>query len=142
MHSPSPLEGRTALVTGAGRGIGKGIALALGRAGCRVAVNHIGSADEAVRTVGLLHELGVDAVAVQADVRRAADVTAMLDAIVARWGRLDVLVNNAGVQTWGPLVDVTEDEWDFVIDTNLKGCFLCTRVAARHMTTQRGGVVM
>ena len=142
MQSPSRLAGRTALVTGAGRGIGKGIALELARAGCRVAVNHVGGADEAVRTAGLLHDLGVDAFAVKADVSRAADVHAMIDEVVARWGRLDVLVNNAGVQTWGPLVDVTEDEWDHVIDTNLKGCFLCTRAAARHMTPRGGGVII
>ena len=66
-----------------------------------------------------------------------SEVTAMVDEVVARSGRLDVLVNNAGVQTWTPLLDVTEEEWDLVIATNLKGCFLCTQAAARHMKDAR-----
>ncbi len=78
----------------------------------------------------------------RADVRRAADVTAMVDAVVERSGTLDVLVNNAGVQTWTPLLDVTEEEWDMVIATNLKGCFLCTQAAARRMRTQGHGSIV
>ena len=66
----------------------------------------------------------------------------MVGRVVARFGRLDILVNNAGVQTWTPLLDVTEEEWDFVISTNLKGCFLCTQAAARHMKDHGGGVIV
>ena len=66
----------------------------------------------------------------------------MVADVVARFGRLDILVNNAGVQTWTPLLDVTEEEWDFVIRTNLKGCFLCTQAAARQMKNQGGGVIV
>jgi NAD(P)-dependent dehydrogenase (short-subunit alcohol dehydrogenase family) len=72
----------------------------------------------------------------------AAEVGAMIDAAVARFGRLDLLVNNAGVQIWKPFVEVTEAEWDLVIDTNLKGCFLCTQAAARHMIGQGGGTIV
>jgi len=142
MQNERALEGRAAVVTGADRGIGKGIAVALAKQGCRVAINHIGAADHADETVRELQALGVDAMAVKADVSKAAEVTAMMDAAVARFGRLDVLVNNAGVQTWKAFMDVTEDEWDFVIDTNLKGCFLCTQAAARHMIAGGGGSIV
>jgi 3-oxoacyl-[acyl-carrier protein] reductase len=134
------LKGRHALVTGGGRGVGKGIALALARVGASVAVNYASSKADAEQTVGELRDLGVDAVAVQANVSVKADVERMFTDVTARWPRLDILVNNAGVQTWTPLVDVTESEWDEVVDTNLKGCFLCTQAAARHMSLPgRGG---
>jgi 3-oxoacyl-[acyl-carrier protein] reductase len=84
----------------------------------------------------------VDAFAIDANVGVADAVTAMVDQVVSRFGALDVLVNNAGVQTWKPLLDVTEAEWDFVIATNLKGCFLCTQAAARHMKDQGGGAIV
>jgi NAD(P)-dependent dehydrogenase (short-subunit alcohol dehydrogenase family) len=136
------LKGRTALVTGADRGVGKGIALELARAGSNVAVNyHVeGSLAEAV--VAELQALGVDAIAVKGDVANAAEVNDMFARVIARFGRLDVHVNNAGVQTWKPLLDVSEAEWDHVIDTNLKGCFLCTQAAARHMKDHGGGAIV
>ena len=129
------------LVTGAARGIGKGVALALARAGCRVAVNDI-DVEAAAATASELSALGVDAFAVRADVRSARDVEEMTAAVIARFGRLDVLVNNAGVQTWKPFLDVTEEDWDLVIDTNLKGTFLCTQAAARHMKDTGGGSIV
>src|SRR4029079_19441689 len=113
-----------ALVTGAGRGIGKGIALELAKAGCRVAVNYITEPDQALATVDEIRQLGVESLAFEADVSVAAAVSAMVDRVVRDLGGLDILVNNAGTQTWKPLLDVTEAEWDLVIDTNLKGCFL------------------
>lgn len=142
MHMGRLLEGQAALVTGADRGIGRAIARALAREGCRVGINHVGTpelADEAVRE---LNSLGVDALAVKADVRRAAEVASMVDAVAGRFGRLDLLVNNAAVQTEGAFVDVTEEEWDLVIDTNLKGCFLCTQAAARRMIPAGSGSIV
>ena len=139
MQNERSLEGKTAIVTGSDSGIGQGIARTLARHGCRVAVNYFGTAERADATVTELKALGADAIAVKADVRVASDVTAMVDAAVAHFGRIDVLVNNAGVQTWGAFLDVTEDEWDRVIDTNLKGCFLCTQAAARSMTASGAG---
>jgi 3-oxoacyl-[acyl-carrier protein] reductase len=133
---------RTALVTGAGGGIGRSIALALAAAGCTIAVNDIEGAAGADETVAQLTAAGHQAYVVRADVRRAADVTAMVDAVVERSGTIDVLVNNAGVQTWTPLLEVTEEEWDMVVETNLKGCFLCTQAAARRMGTQGHGVIV
>src|SRR5262245_17166378 len=134
MASGRALEGRAALVTGAATGIGRVIARFLAREGCGVAINYIGPPDEADAAVGEIAALGVDAWAVRADVRRADEVRAMIDAAAERFGRLDVLVNNAAVQREGAFLDVTEDDWDVVIDTNLKGTFLCTQAPARHIT--------
>jgi 3-oxoacyl-[acyl-carrier protein] reductase len=136
------LTGRYALVTGGGRGVGKGIATALARVGANVAINFSSSRRDAESTAAELRTLGVDAFAVQGNVSVSAEVDRMVDLLTTRWPRLDVLVNNAGVQTWTPLVDVTEAEWDAVINTNLKGCFLCTQAVARHMTAAGGGVVV
>jgi NAD(P)-dependent dehydrogenase (short-subunit alcohol dehydrogenase family) len=135
------LEGLAAVVTGADRGVGKGIALELAKRGCRVAVNFHLAPELAEATVLELKALGVDAFAVRADVRVRADVDAMMQAAVDRFGRLDVLVNNAGVQTWKPFLDVDDEEWDLVIDTNLKGGFLCAQSAARHMKAGGGSIV-
>jgi NAD(P)-dependent dehydrogenase (short-subunit alcohol dehydrogenase family) len=139
MEHERSLEGKAAIVTGADSGIGQGIARALARHGCRVAVNYFGTAERADATMAELTELGVDAMAVKADVRVASDVDAMVEAASARFGRLDVFVNNAGVQTWGSFLDVTEAEWDLVVDTNLKGCFLGTQAAARRMIAGGSG---
>jgi 3-oxoacyl-[acyl-carrier protein] reductase len=136
------LNGSTALITGSDRGIGKGIAFELARAGCRVAINYHIEPDLAEQTVTELHALGVDAFAVQGDVSVASSVEKMFATVVERFGRLNIHVNNAGVQTWKRLLDVTEAEWDLVIDTNLKGCFLCTQAAARHMKDHGGGAIV
>jgi NAD(P)-dependent dehydrogenase (short-subunit alcohol dehydrogenase family) len=136
------LNGSTALVTGSDRGIGKGIALELARAGCRVAINYYAEPDLAEATVAELRALGADAFSVQGDVSNASSVEKMFGTVVERFGRLTIHVNNAGVQTWKRLLDVTEAEWDRVIDTNLKGCFLCTQAAARHMKDHGGGAIV
>jgi NAD(P)-dependent dehydrogenase (short-subunit alcohol dehydrogenase family) len=136
------LAGKTALVTGASKGVGKGIALELARAGCDVAVNYFTDAAGAESTVAEICALGRRALAVRADVGRSGDVDAMFDTVLAEFPRLDILVNNAGVQTWKSLLELTEPEWDRVIATNLKGCFLCTQRAARHMKDQGGGRIV
>ena len=130
---PSALSGRVALVTGGGRGIGREIALELARAGADVAVNYYDEPEGARATAAEIEALGVRGMAVAADVGNAAEVRRMMDEVTANLGSLDILVNNAGVQTWTPFLDVTEAEWDLVIRTNLKGCFLCTQAAARQM---------
>jgi len=122
--TPSTPIGLPALVTGGGRGVGKGIALELARAGYRVAVNYHCEPDGAAATVAEIEALGREAFSVRADVRSARDVTAMVETVLKRFGGLSVLVNNAGVQTWGPFLGVSEDDWDLVIDTNLKGTFV------------------
>lgn len=137
------LKGLNAVVTGASRGIGKEIALELARSGCnRIAVNYFGDPRAMVdATVAEIRALGADVLAIEADIRDSKQVTAMFDQVMARFGNLDILVNNAGVQTFKPLLDVTEEEWDLVVDTNLKGCFLCTQQAARHMKDHGGSIV-
>jgi NAD(P)-dependent dehydrogenase (short-subunit alcohol dehydrogenase family) len=136
------MRGRTALVTGGARGVGKGIALELARAGCRVAISDIADVGDIQPAVRELEALGTEAFAIQSDVRVASDVRRTMEQVVERFGTIDILVNNAGVQTWKPLLDVTEEEWDFVLDTNLKGCFLCTQAAARHMKNHGGGAIV
>jgi NAD(P)-dependent dehydrogenase (short-subunit alcohol dehydrogenase family) len=136
------LAGRSALVTGAGRGIGKEIALELARAGCRLAVNYVVEPELAAATVDEIRSHGGRAFAVAADVGVADDVRRMVDEVVAQFGTLDILVNNAATQTWTPFLEVTEEEWDRVIRTNLKGCFLCTQAAGRQMKAQGGGAIV
>jgi NAD(P)-dependent dehydrogenase (short-subunit alcohol dehydrogenase family) len=130
---------KTALVTGASKGIGKGIALRLALDGYRVVVNYNSDRKGAADTVAEIRAAGGEAEAVQANVGKAADVARLFRAS----GPVDVLVNNAGVQTWKPLLKLTEREWDRVIDTNLKGCFLCTQSAAKGMRKRgRGGAIV
>jgi NAD(P)-dependent dehydrogenase (short-subunit alcohol dehydrogenase family) len=136
------LEGKVALVTGSSKGVGKGIALALARAGCDIWVNYNSDRDGALATVREIENGGRRAWAAQADVSSSVDVDRMFDEARARSGQIHILVNNAGVQTWKALLDLEEREWDRVIGTNLKGTFLCTRRAARHMRDEKNGGVI
>jgi NAD(P)-dependent dehydrogenase (short-subunit alcohol dehydrogenase family) len=136
-------SGKTALVTGASRGIGKEIALELARNGYQVAVNYFNDPAPMVdAAMAEIHAFQPASIGIQADIRCSAQVSAMFVKVMAEFGHLDLLVNNAGVQTWKPLLDVTEEEWDLVIDTNLKGCFLCTQQAARCMKDHGGGSIV
>lgn len=137
-----PLENRFALVTGASKGVGKGIALELARQGASVAVNYHSDAAGAEATVAEIAAAGRRAFSVRADVGSKHDVDEMFDRVLAGFGRLDILVNNAGIQTWKPLLELTEEEWDRVLDVNLKGCFLCTQRAARAMKDAGGGSIV
>jgi NAD(P)-dependent dehydrogenase (short-subunit alcohol dehydrogenase family) len=137
-----PLAGKTALVTGASKGVGKGIALELARAGCHVAVNYNSDAAGAGVTVSEITARGLKAFAVHANVGASAEVDAMFSMLLQEFGKIDVLVNNAGVQTWKALLDLEEAEWDRVIDTNLKGTFLCSQRAARLMKEHGGGRIV
>jgi NAD(P)-dependent dehydrogenase (short-subunit alcohol dehydrogenase family) len=136
------LNGKTALVTGASKGVGKGIAIELGRAGCDVIVNYNSDRANAEATVVELNGLGRNAIALKGNVAEAAEVTALFEAALKIFARIDVLVNNAGVQTWSSLLDLSEQDWDRVIDTNLKGTFLCTKTAATHMKERNGGSIV
>ena len=127
----------TALVTGASKGIGKGIALELARQGFDLWLNYHSDRPGAEQTALEIEALGRKAQIVQADVGNAGEVARMFAPIE----QLDLMVNNAGQQTWKPLLDLTETEWDRVIDTNLKGCFLCTQHAARRMLKTGGAIV-
>ena len=131
-----PLRGQKALVTGSSSGIGEGIARALAAAGAAVAVNYSGNAAGAARVVDELRGAGAEARAIRADVAREADVEAMFAEVLGAWGRLDILVNNSGVQRDAPLTEMTLEQWKTVLGVNLTGMFLCTRAAARAMIRQ------
>ena len=136
------LTGKTALVTGASKGVGKGIALELAREGCDIAVNFNSDGAGAEATCAEVRALGRRAIAIQADVGKAEQVERMFTAVTAEFPRLDILVNNAGVQTWKPLLELQEQEWNRVIETNLRGCFLCTQAAGRLMKNSGGGRIV
>ncbi len=139
---PLSLESKAALVTGASKGVGKGIALELARCGCDIAVNYASDAGGAEATAAEIRALGRQAIVVQADAGVAGDVDRMFAEVLRQLPRVDILVNNAGTQTWKALLDLEETEWDRVIRTNLKGCFLCTQRAGRHMREQGGGSIV
>ena len=133
---------RAAVVTGGSRGIGRAVCLALAAEGYDLCVNYSGNAEAAAETVRLCEEAGVQAVAVQADVSTAEGAEGLMAAAVERFGRIDVLVNNAGVTRDGLLVRMSEEDFDRVVDTNLKGAFLCCRAAAKRMMRRRYGRIV
>ncbi len=136
------LTGKNALVTGGSRGIGRAICLELARQGANVAVNYAGSAQAAEEVAAACKEMGVDAFAVQADVADAAAVDAMVKEAIARFGRVDILVNNAGITRDKLALQMKEEDFDAVLDTNLKGAFLCMKAVYRPMMKQRYGRIV
>ncbi len=134
---------RRAVVTGASRGIGRAICLALARQGAMLAVNYMGNEEAARETVEACLRLGAaDAFAVKADVSREEDANALIRAAVERLGGIDILVNNAGVTRDNLIIQLTDEEFDAVLDTNLKGAFHCMRAACRPMMKQRFGRIV
>ncbi len=136
------LDGKAALVTGGSRGIGRAICLELAREGARVAVNFQSSAAAADEVVAEIEAGGGDAFALRGDVASANDAAAIVKATVDRFGALDVLVNNAGITRDGLLMRMSEDDWDAVHNTNLRGAFLVTKAAMRPMLRARGGRII
>lgn len=133
---------KSALVTGASRGIGRSIALQLADEGYNVAVNYAGSKEKAEAVVEEIKAKGVDSFAIQANVADADEVKAMIKEVVSQFGSLDVLVNNAGITRDNLLMRMKEQEWDDVIDTNLKGVFNCIQKATPQMLRQRSGAII
>ncbi|WP_368506097.1 3-oxoacyl-[acyl-carrier-protein] reductase [Alkalihalophilus sp. As8PL] len=136
------LQGKVAVVTGASRGIGKAIALELARNGAHVVVNYAGSVERAEGVVASCKELGVDALAIQADVANSESVQAMIKETIEAFGRVDILVNNAGITRDNLLMRMKEEDWDVVINTNLKGVFNCSKAVTRQMMKQRYGRII
>jgi 3-oxoacyl-[acyl-carrier protein] reductase len=136
------LNDKVAIVTGGSRGIGRGISLALAQAGAAVAVNYKGNQAAADEVVRAIEAAGGQALAIQADVSAAEDVERLFKAVTERFGRLDILVNNAGVTRDTLLLRMKEADFDAVLDTNLRGAYLCTRAALRPMTKARGGRII
>jgi 3-oxoacyl-[acyl-carrier protein] reductase len=135
-------DGKTALVTGASRGIGRAIALRLASGGANVVVNYVAHAEAANSAAEQVRGLGAQAEVVQADVAQASDVDRLVQATLESFGRVDVLVNNAGVIRDMLLMRMSEEAWDTVIDTNLKSAFLVTRAVLRSMVRQRSGRIV
>ncbi|MBP2838427.1 SDR family NAD(P)-dependent oxidoreductase, partial [Dickeya parazeae] len=129
-------------VTGASRGIGRAIALELAKQGANVSVNYAGSEDKAQAVVDEIRELGVKAFKVQADVASESDVKDMVKQVINEFGSLDILVNNAGITKDNLLMRMKEEEFDQVINTNLKGVFICTKAVTRQMMKQRSGKIV
>jgi 3-oxoacyl-[acyl-carrier protein] reductase len=146
MRGPGQLldfSGRVALVTGAGTGIGTGIALRFAEARATVVVHYHNSQAGAQATARRIQDDGGRAIAVAADLTRRDEVERLVQGVVEQLGGLDVLVNNAGIYPLAPVLEMTEAEWDAVMDANLRSTFLCTQAAARHMiaTSRHGSIV-
>jgi 3-oxoacyl-[acyl-carrier protein] reductase len=140
--SATPLQGKVALVTGASRGIGEAIALALAQAGADVAVNYRKREDAAAGVVRQIEEAGRGALGVRADVTVRAQVRAMVVHTIERLGAIDILVNNAGLLQQKPFADITDEDWDRVLDVNLKGVFACSQEALAAMRRGGGGRIV
>ena len=136
------LNDNVAIVTGAARGIGRAIAEELAAAGAKVVVNYAGSADKAEEVVHRIKTAGGEAFAYQTDVSQAAQVDGLVKASLARFGKVDILVNNAGIARDNLLLRLKEADWDAVMDTNLKGMFLCSKAVSKGMLKQRSGVIV
>lgn len=137
------LEGRTALITGAGRGIGRATAIRLARDGARIAINFKGNAEAAAEAKRLVEQGGSEATLIQGDVSVDGQAENVVKAALAFGnGRLDILVNNAGITRDNLLMRMSAEDWDAVIDLNLRGAFLVTKAAMRPMVKQRGGRIV
>lgn len=136
------LEGKVALVTGASRGIGREIALQLAEEGANIAVNYAGSEAKAAEVAQEIKAMGREAMVVQANVADTSSVESMVKQTIEAFGRLDILVNNAGITRDNLIMRMKESDWDDVINTNLKGVFLCTKAVTRQMMKQRSGRII
>ncbi len=136
------LQDKVAIVTGASRGIGRATALALASEGANVVVNYASSQDAADKVVAEIAALGSQAIALPADVSKTDQVDNLINAVMEKWGRVDVLVNNAGSTRDTLLLRMKPEEWQAVIDLNLTGVFLCTRATSKIMLKQRSGRII
>ena len=136
------LDQRVALVTGSSRGIGRAIALSLAKSGAKVAINYLSREDAAREVVETITEKGGEAKAFQGDVTQAADVDRLVQGVLDSWGQVDILVNNAGTIKDSLLIRMSIEDFDSVVDLNLRGTFLCTRLALRSMLRSRWGRVI
>ena len=136
------LEGKAAVVTGGGRGIGRAVCLAFAREGADVVLNYASKDQPAQEVVRMIQEMGRKAIAVKGNVALKADVEKTIMAAVENFGKIDILVNNAGVSKPNMLHKMTEEQWDEVIDIQLKGPFLCTQVASKYMMERKSGRII
>lgn len=135
------LEGKVALVSGAGRGLGKGIAIGLAKAGCKVYLNYIKDRDSALQTLKEIIEIGAQADLIPADVSKHDEIVRIFQKISAQ-GPLDILINNAGVNKRQAFLETTEEDWNFILNTNLKGPFMMCQEAFKIMEAQKFGRIV
>jgi NAD(P)-dependent dehydrogenase (short-subunit alcohol dehydrogenase family) len=135
------LKGKVAIVTGARRGMGRTHALVLAKAGAKVVVSDIFQED-CEKVVKEIKKDGGEAIAIKCDVSKKEEVDNMVKATVDKWGKIDILINNAGICQFKPFLELTEQEWDRTIDINLKGYFLCSQAAAKEMVRQKSGAIV
>jgi 3-oxoacyl-[acyl-carrier protein] reductase len=136
------LEGKTAVVTGSARGLGKAIALKLASLGANIVLNDIVVSDSLDATAEEFKSAGYKVAVTRGDVRNADDVKSMVAAAVETFGRLDILINNAGITKDKPMAMMSEEDWDAVLDINLKGSFFCTKFAGKQMIKQKYGRIV
>lgn len=136
------LESKVAIITGASRGIGKEIALTLAEAGANIVINYFGNKALAEEVAKEVKEFGRDALVIQADVSKADQVDQLISSTISHFGKVDLLVNNAGITKDNLLMRMKEEDWDQVIDTNLKSAFLISKGVSRHMMKQRSGKII
>jgi len=136
------LKGKVALVTGASRGLGEGIAKCLAEAGADVVVNYMSSEERALSVVEDIKKMGSDAIAVKADVRKESDVKKLFDTVIDKYKKLDIFVNNAGTIIKEDVFESTLDDWNYIMETNLTSTFLCTKYAIEIMRKQKYGRII
>ena len=136
------LDGKVALVTGASRGIGRAIALKLAAEGAKVAINYAGNTAKAEEVKAEIEKNGGEAILVQADVADSTAVEAMVNVTVEAFGQIDILVNNAGITRDGLMMRMKDEDFDAVINTNLKGVFYCTKLVSKLMMKKRSGRII
>ena len=136
------VDNKVALITGASRGIGRATALELAKAGAKIVINYAGNAAAAQEVLKAIQDMGGQAIAVQANIAVAAEVDELIRKTIEAFGSIDILVNNAGITRDTLLMRMKEADWDAVLDTNLKGVFLCTKAVAKLMMKQRSGKII
>ena len=137
-----PLEGKAAVVTGGGRGIGRAICLGYAKEGADIIVNYATRDQPALEVVAMIQRMGRKAVAVKGNVALRADAERIIQSAIDHFGKIDILVNNAGATKTAMLHKMTEEQWDEVVDIHLKGPFLCIQAASKHMMEKKGGKII
>ena len=136
------LKDKVALVTGSSRGVGRAVALGFAQEGARVVINYSSSEAAANEVVQAAKSMGTEAIAVKADVAKKGEVEELVGRTVEEFGRIDIIVNNAGFTRPAMLLKMTEEQWDQVVNIHMKGTFLCSQAAARHMKEQNSGKII
>ncbi len=137
------LKGKTAIITGSSQGIGRGIAERFAKEGANVLINYIGNMEMANEVQANIESAGGKAICVQGDISKIDDINSLFDAAIKKFGQVDILVNNAGVERHAPFWEVTEKDYDFVMNVNCKGTFFCSQAMAKHLieSKRRGKIV-